>query len=105
MYKIFIDTTQRENRKVILYKDAEVMEEISGALDIVSDTQKLLKKYNLSVKDIDEFKANPGPGSFTGIKIGITIANVLNWALGKKSVGVLQKPEYGGEPNVTMPKI
>ena len=104
MYKITIDTTNRDNRQVTLYKDAVVMDEVAGVVDVVSEIQKLLQKHKLNIKDIDEFKANPGPGSFTGIKIGITIANVLNWALGKKKITDLQQPEYGGEPNVTLPK-
>ncbi len=104
MFKIFIDTTERENRQVILYKDAEILDKVTGPIDIVTEIKKLLEKHNLTVKDISEFKANPGPGSFTGIKIGITISNVLNWALGKKTISELQQPEYGGEPNITQPK-
>lgn len=101
MYKVFIDTTKRENRRVILYKDAEELDSSAGSIDIVSEIQKLLDKHKLSVREIDEFEANPGPGSFTGIKVGVTIANTLNWALGKKKLSELQQPEYGGEPNIS----
>jgi tRNA A37 threonylcarbamoyladenosine modification protein TsaB len=104
MYKLFIDTTSRENRKVTLYKDTEIVQELVGELDIVIAIKSILDKNNLTLKDIQEFSANPGPGSFTGIKIGITISNILNWALNKKNISQLQKPEYGSEPNVTRPK-
>ena len=55
----------------------------------------------LKAKDITEYESNPGPGSFTGLKIGTTIANVFNWALGKKKINELALPEYGREPNIT----
>ena len=48
------------------------------------------------------YDVNKGPGSFTGIKIGVTIANVLNWALGKKKISELVVPDYGREPNITV---
>ena len=54
--------------------------------------------------DIDVIKANPGPGSFTGLKIGVTVANILNWALGKKKFSEMMLPEYGSEPNIHQTK-
>lgn len=53
--------------------------------------EKLLKKHKLSVRDISEIKVNPGPGSFTGLRVGISIANALGFLLnipvnGKKAI-------------------
>ncbi len=41
----------------------------------------LFEKSNLSAKDIDKIIVVNGPGSFTGIRIGITIAKVYAWTL------------------------
>ena len=41
----------------------------------------IFEKENLSAKDIDKIIVVNGPGSFTGIRIGITIAKVFAWGL------------------------
>lgn len=38
---------------------------------------KILSGNNLIPKDLDEIEVNPGPGSFTGIRVGVSIANTL----------------------------
>ena len=43
--------------------------------------EKMLKKHNLSVGDIQSIEVSPGPGSFTGIRVGMAIANALALAL------------------------
>lgn len=49
---------------------------------------KLLTAHGLSVADIDYFSAVVGPGSFTGIRVGIAAANALAYAQNKKMVEV-----------------
>lgn len=51
--------------------------------------ETLLKKHALSFKDITAIEVNPGPGSFTGLRVGITIANTLSYLL---KVSVNNKP-------------
>jgi len=46
--------------------------------------EKVLKKANLKLTDINNFEAHPGPGSYTGLRVGAAIINALNFALGKK---------------------
>jgi len=59
---------------------------------------KILKKYSLKPKDLSEIKVNTGPGSFTGLRVGLAIADALSFALkipinGKK-VGTIILPIY-----------
>ena len=50
--------------------------------------EELLKKLNLTAKDIDIFAAAQGPGSFTGLRVGIATIKGLADGAGKDAVGV-----------------
>ena len=57
-----------------------------------------LKKQKKDLKDVTAIKVNLGPGSFTGLRVGIAVANALGWALkvpinGQK-MGQLVEPRY-----------
>lgn len=47
-----------------------------------------LKSVKLSVNDIDLFAVSCGPGSFTGIRIGVSAIKALAYATGKKVYGI-----------------
>jgi len=42
---------------------------------------KLLKEQGISLKDLKAVEVNASSGSFTGIRVGMTIANALSFAL------------------------
>ncbi len=104
MWKIYIDSSERHTKSVKLLRDETLVDEISGDIDITFSIKQLLDKNKLTVKDISEFTPNLGPGSFTGLKIGVTVCNILNWVLGSKNLTNLYYPEYGKEPNISQPK-
>lgn len=107
-YKVYIDTSKKDEKEVKLVKeDGGVVDVIGvkkGKIDVTQSIKELLEENNLKVSDIDMFIPNPGPGSFTGLKMGVTISNVLNFMLKRKSLKELDYPEYGGEPNISTPK-
>ena len=50
--------------------------------------EDLLKNAELTLADIDLFAVAHGPGSFTGIRIGVSTVKGLSWACDKPCVGV-----------------
>lgn len=83
---LYIDTSSSylyagivTNRKLI----SEVKKEFGHSLseEALPSIVSLFEKENLSAKDIDKIIVVNGPGSFTGIRIGITIAKVFAWGL------------------------
>ena len=86
MRVLYIDTSSSylfsaivENGKVL----SEVKEEFGQSLSEVTlpKIAELFQKANLDPKEIDKIIVVNGPGSFTGIRIGLTIAKVYAWTL------------------------
>ena len=86
MRYLYIDTSSSylytaiiEDEKIL----AEIQEEYGQSLSEVAMPKiaSMFEKSNLSAKDIDKIIVVNGPGSFTGIRIGITIAKVYAWTL------------------------
>ena len=100
---LLIDTTSNKTIKVGLNRqEQEFM--VEQKLDkqkaqiVLRLIDELLKKHNLKLKDIEAIQINPGPGSFTGIRVGFTVANTLAFLLkipiNGKPVGKLIEPIY-----------
>ena len=81
MISLFLDTSLSDVSVAIL-KDNKVLssihEEIPGmhSVYVTKYIEDILKENNLSPKDVDEIIVVNGPGSFTGIRIGVTIAKM-----------------------------
>lgn len=81
--KLFIDTSSSE--KIIVGFDDERFEADSRkekAQMLLPFIDKLLKERKKSVKNISEIEVNTGPGSFSGLRVGLSVANTLGWVLG-----------------------
>ncbi|HET7578758.1 MAG TPA: tRNA (adenosine(37)-N6)-threonylcarbamoyltransferase complex dimerization subunit type 1 TsaB [Bacillales bacterium] len=50
--------------------------------------ESLLKEVHLEQKDLDRVAVAYGPGSYTGVRIGVTVAKTMAWALDIPIVGV-----------------
>lgn len=56
--------------------------DISKAQGTLPLIEKILKGKGVALQDLDSVEVNTGPGSFTGIRVGVSIANALAFALG-----------------------
>ena len=48
---------------------------------VLSMIDEILKKHSLKPEDLSEIRVNAGPGSFTGLRVGLAIANALSFTL------------------------
>lgn len=49
--------------------------------EVLKNLKELLNHNKKTLKDIEAIAVNQGPGSYTGTRVGITIANALGWSL------------------------
>ena len=105
--KLYLDSTN--NRQVLLRLDNEEFTTEYATpqeQDILGFLCETLNLKGKSLNDLTEIEVNPGPGSFTGSRVGVAIANALSFALkikvnGKKSPTL---PIYDSLPHLTSPK-
>ena len=82
MISLFIDTSL-EDVSIALVKDgkelSQIYEYIPGkhSIYVTQYISDILKNNNLSPDNVDEIIVVNGPGSFTGIRIGVTIAKMF----------------------------
>lgn len=50
--------------------------------------EQMMKSVDFSLNDVDRIACTVGPGSFTGIRIGVSVANAFSLALGKPVLGI-----------------
>jgi tRNA threonylcarbamoyladenosine biosynthesis protein TsaB len=111
-----------DNEKQLNYITWQAHKELSVTLNAKID--EILSKLSKEIKDIEAIVAYKGPGSFTGLRIGLSVANALSYSLkipivsadGKNWIasgikrlqnGENEKiavPEYGSPAYTTTPK-
>ena len=100
MYILAIETTGKEGSAALLAceengQNAEIISEkkITGQMnhlkELIPSVDAVLKKAGVFKNEIDCIAPSVGPGSFTGIRIGVSTARALSQALGlEKAVRV-----------------
>ena len=79
---------------VALGRGGEVVDEISfekGLIHgraLVPTIRELLERHSLAPDAVDAVAVSTGPGSFTGVRVGVACAKMLAYATGAKLVGV-----------------
>lgn len=110
MYSLFIDTHDLD-LVIALYKDKKLKDkEIKESLRNHSDytmpiIDEIIKRNNIGVHDIKEILVVNGPGSFTGVRIGVTIAKMLAYTLNVTIKSIDSITMYGISDNDTNKKL
>lgn len=95
---LFLDTSSffvtisiiEDNNILYLYQD-EIRDDMSSRImPLISDG---FNKLDFNINDIDKIMVVNGPGSFTGVRIGVTIAKTIAWAL-KKDIITISSLEF-----------
>lgn len=72
-----------------LVSDGELLgERVSRPAALLEDLDELLRQSGAEVGDVSALVAGTGPGSFTGIRIGLATARALSLALGIPVAGI-----------------
>ena len=86
MYSLILDTTYKKllvalaNENVVIDKiEYDAWQQQSEYT--IQEIENILKNNNISPKDINEILATNGPGSYTGVRIALTIAKIYCLAL------------------------
>ena len=85
----YIDTTSSylytgivKNNELISCRKKNLGKDLS--IYTIDEVNKMFKEVNIKPMDIDKIIVVNGPGSFTGIRIGVTLAKIFAWLLNKK---------------------
>ncbi len=72
-----------------LVRDGEVLgERVSRAARVLADAEELLSAAGYAPGDIDALAVGTGPGSYTGLRIGLVTARALALSLGVPVAGI-----------------
>jgi tRNA threonylcarbamoyladenosine biosynthesis protein TsaB len=108
-----------DDEKQIIYETWQAHRQLAETIHL--KIKELLKQSSISLEDIEGVICFKGPGSFTGLRIGLTVGNALAYAqnipiVAKQNPEWIEKgikdllagknekiamPEYGSEPNIT----
>jgi tRNA threonylcarbamoyladenosine biosynthesis protein TsaB len=93
MITLGIDTTGKTLAVAVLRGDTPVAELLLSTgyrhgVTLQPSIEYVLGQADFRVKDVDLFAVTRGPGSFTGIRIGLSSVKSMAYAVGAKAVGV-----------------
>ncbi len=85
--KLIINTENSKLVKVALGNESQRVATLSdenewGSQVLLPLIEKILKENGVEYKDLDEVLISTGPGSFTGLRVGVSVANALGYSLG-----------------------
>lgn len=102
MTTLYIDTSRGNEVMIGLEINGKVRKKVLKNVqsqNVLQLIDSVLKENKVKLKDLKAIKVNTGPGSFTGLRVGVSVANALSFALkipvNNKKVGEQIHPIYG----------
>jgi len=84
MITLAIDTAS-SHTSIAVFEDTQILQEETWesnndeAEKLMPAIEEMLNKNSLSYENIDQIYCVKGPGSFTGLRIGVTVANTISY--------------------------
>lgn len=83
---LHINTKDQKQVKVSLEKDGKVIKSLSeenqyGSQVLLPLILQLLRTTNNELRTLEGIEIDTGPGSFTGLRVGVSVANALGYSL------------------------
>lgn len=91
MKAVFFDTSGT-NINIIIFDETKILfskiisDQRNKAESLVLEIKTALENINLNINEIDYFISINGPGSFTGIRVSITVAKIINLSIKRKII-------------------
>lgn len=93
MKYLLIDTTTSyitvsilDNDEILFNFNEQILSDMSSKIMPIIEVG--FNKVNFELNDIDKIFVVNGPGSFTGIRVGVTVAKTIAWSLKKQIVPI-----------------
>ena len=78
---VYINTKEQHKVSVALKNKGKVIKSLSAKNKFGSQVLLSLIKKIVDTSDIKGIEVETGPGSFTGLRVGVSVANALGFAL------------------------
>ncbi len=100
---LFLDTASKQRIVSVLTEEKEILTKVeendltlsSRMFPMIEET---LKEAKVKKEEIDTIFVVNGPGSFTGIRVGVTIAKTWAWALQKQIIPISELELFATTP-------
>lgn len=84
--KLYLNTVNQKVITVTLKKEGKEIDKLTdqnefGSQVLLKMIGEILEKNKLNFKDLDEVEVETGPGSYTGLKVGVAVANAIGFSL------------------------
>lgn len=98
MKTLFIDTSSFSLTVALIIDNKVYRRDIESVNEhskyALTELNALLTEQKVDCKQIDKIMVINGPGSFTGLRIGVTIAKTMGWSLNKNVIPVSSLKAY-----------
>ena len=93
MNYLLIDTSNQPLSVALMQDEKVLIEQTTNikqnhSVQLMPETQKLFEQSQVDKQEITDIVVAEGPGSYTGLRIGVTVAKTLAYALQTRLYGV-----------------
>lgn len=108
---LLIDTSKVNSTVALGNKQGEIIDirknitKLKLSQTLLSEINLLLRRNRVSFEDLKGIIVVQGPGSFTGLRVGISVANSLGYGLETPVVGVKKCKVQSAKCKIKSPKL